>query len=80
VGEPTALPVGKELVAQIQRPDGSVFTAAAWKEWLLRRNLNPIEDEAFVLAGVDKADVPEGSTVEISQQDGSLAGEDHGEV
>jgi hypothetical protein len=66
---PTDLPVGRALKASIRRPDGSVLTAAAYKEWLLRRDPTPVEQEGFLLAGIYKGDVAIRSTVEIALKD-----------
>ncbi len=60
------LPVGRKLSAKVERPDGSVIEAAAYKEWLLRRAAPPSETEAFLLLSVEKADVPEGSIVTLA--------------
>ena len=62
----TGLPVGKPLRATVSRPDGSRFSVEAFKEWLLRRDCSPPEEvEAFLLRGVAKNDVPDGSTIEL---------------
>ena len=66
VDEVTDLPVGKKLAAVIHRPDGSTLRAEAFKEWLLRRTLDPIENEAFLLLGLTKDDVPVGSDLELT--------------
>ena len=66
VPEPTGLPVGKELRATVTCPDGSQFSAKAFKEWLLRRSPQPAENEAYLLYGVVKQDIPDGATVEVT--------------
>jgi len=65
IGETTELPVGKALCATVTRPDSSQLTAEAFKEWLLRRDQQPLESEAYLLSGIDESDVPEGCFVEI---------------
>jgi translation elongation factor EF-Tu-like GTPase len=65
IGQVTSLPVGKPLRATVSRPDGSRLSVEAFKEWLLRRDRSPPEVEAFLLKGVAKSDVPEGSTIEL---------------
>jgi hypothetical protein len=65
IGETTELPVGKALRATVTRPDSSQLTAEAFKEWLLRRDQQPLEREAYLLRGIDKSDIPDGSVVEI---------------
>ncbi len=59
----TSLPVGKRLSATVTREDGTTITAIAFKEWLLRRDPRPVENEAFLLRGLKKADVPVGSDI-----------------
>lgn len=59
----TSLPVGKRLSATVTREDGTTITAIAFKEWLLRRDPRPVENEAFLLRGLKKADVPIGSDI-----------------
>lgn len=58
IAETTDLPVGKPLKAVITHPDGQQISAPAFKEWLLRRSLEPIEGEAFLLRGLQIVDVP----------------------
>lgn len=62
----TSLPVGKKLLATITRADGTVLRADAYKEWLLRRNPEPLENEAFLLIGLSKIEVPIGSTLQVN--------------
>ncbi|WP_298747511.1 hypothetical protein [uncultured Brevundimonas sp.] len=54
----TSLPVAEELAAKVTRPDGSKLSASAFKEWLLRRTSEPLENEAFLLRSIDKAEIP----------------------
>jgi hypothetical protein len=61
----TDLPVGKTLRAAIIRPDLSMLRAEAFKEWVLRREPTPIENEAYLLLGIEKSDVPDGSFIDI---------------
>ncbi len=66
IGETTTLPVGKALRATVFRPDGSQFTVHAFKEWLLlRHDPRPFGKEAYLLRDIEKAQVPEGSTIEL---------------
>lgn len=65
IGETTGLPVGKALRATITRPDSSKVTTEAFKEWLLRREQQPLEKEAYLLRGIETSDIPDGSLVEI---------------
>ncbi|MDB5675635.1 MAG: hypothetical protein JWM65_2617 [Sphingomonas bacterium] len=65
VQAPTDLPVGKRLSAVITRGDGTTISATAYKEWLLRRDPELVEGEAFLLRGLRKTDVPVGSEVTL---------------
>ncbi len=65
IAQTTSLPVGKVLTATLVFPDGSRMDVEAYKEWLLRRIPEPIEKEAYLLRRVEKAQVPEGSTIEL---------------
>jgi hypothetical protein len=65
VAQTTNLPVGKALHATIVLPDGSHLKAEAYKEWFLRRIPQPIEKEAYLLRGIEKAQIPEGSFIEL---------------
>ncbi len=65
VDEPSSLPVGKRLKALVTLADGAILRAPAYKEWLLRRNLEKLESEAYLLHGLTKSDVPLGSNVEF---------------
>lgn len=63
IDQATELPVGRKLVATVLRPDGGIVSADAFKEWLLRRNPERVETEAFLLVGLSKSDAPIGSDV-----------------
>jgi hypothetical protein len=65
IGEKTDLPVGKALHATVFLPDGTQLSSQAFKEWVLRRDPNPFEKEAYLLHGVEKSQVPEGSSIEL---------------
>lgn len=65
----TDLPVGHELRAIVHCPDGSKFEAVAYKEWLLGHSSERLETEAFLLMGINKADVPEGAQIELVRAD-----------
>ncbi|AZO51136.1 MAG: hypothetical protein EOS58_02900 [Mesorhizobium sp.] len=59
--------MGQKLNAIVMRPDGSKTSTAAEKEYALRR-IDDVahEFEVFVLRHVDLADVPEGSTLDLT--------------
>ena len=65
ISEITELPVGKALRATVTRPDKSRISTEAFKEWLLRRDPLPRESEAYLLRGIEKAAIPDGSFLEI---------------
>ena len=65
IQEATDLPIGKALHATILSPDGSQITARAFKEYLLRHNPHPVEQEAYLLQGIEKDQIREGSSVEF---------------
>lgn len=65
VAQTTNLPVGEVLHATIVLPDGSRMKVQAYKEWLLPRTPEPIEKEAYLLLGVEMAQVPPRSTIEL---------------
>lgn len=64
--DPDPIPTEYRIQVQITRPDQSVFTAAAQREFA--RKVPPGEVIALLIAGVRKADVPVGSTVAILGQ------------
>jgi hypothetical protein len=59
----TGRPVGCAHRVQLLKPSGETVTTDAFKEWLLRRQPEPVESEAFVLKGVRKADIPAGTVL-----------------
>jgi hypothetical protein len=59
------LPVSRKLIARLHRPDGSSTEVVAYKDWLLRRTPTVHEVEGFLLVGVEKIDIPDGSSIEI---------------
>lgn len=65
IGETTELPVGRTLRATIIRPDSSKLVAEACKEFILRREPRPLEKEAYLVRGIEKSEIPDGSFVEI---------------
>jgi hypothetical protein len=67
IDETIDMGVGKELLAKITRPDGTVLEATAYQEWLLRRDPTPLEKTAFLLVGLEKSQVPIGSFIEVSK-------------
>ncbi|UTW45413.1 hypothetical protein KFE80_00305 [bacterium SCSIO 12696] len=54
---------GKEYKAQIKNSDGASIAVSAFKEWLLRRNSEPIEREAYLLKGVQKTEIAENAVI-----------------
>lgn len=65
ISGPTHLPLGKKLRAVITLPDSSQLIAEAFREWPLRRDAQPVEREAYLLCGIEKSALPEGSFVEF---------------
>lgn len=61
----TDLPTGRALKATLHLPDGSKVSCNAFKEWLLRRNAQPLEKEGFFLPGISSEQVPRGSRFEV---------------
>jgi len=55
------------LNAHITHPDGTTVRANASREWLRRHGATPIEREAFLLIGLVRADVPEGSELHLER-------------
>ena len=70
LGEATcdAVRVGKECEVIIITPLGRTIKAKGYKEWLLRRNPEPLESEAYLVEGVSKSDIPIGSVATITQK------------
>ena len=62
----TNLDVGKEYRARLYLQDASTIEATAFKEWILRRNIEPLEKEAFMLSGIKKEDIPSGTKIKLS--------------
>jgi len=65
INNTTELPSGKCLSARIISPDGKYFNTEAFKEWVLRKNPEPLDKEAFLLMGVEKDTLVEGSVIEF---------------
>jgi len=61
IGEATNRSVGKPHKVEVLKPTGENVRTEAFKEWLLRRATPPVEDEAYLLKGVSKIDIPPGS-------------------
>ena len=53
--------VGRPHPVEVVTPTGVVLRADAFKEWLLRRQPTPVENEAYMLRGLHKVDIPPGS-------------------
>jgi hypothetical protein len=66
LAEPTGLPAGRVLRARLHRPDGATLDADAYPERLLHRPAGPHGGEAFLLRGIEKQEVPVGSTIELA--------------
>lgn len=62
----TDLPVARRLRATIELADGRTLSAEASKEWFLIRQPVVRENEAFLLHGLNKDDVPIGSLIDLS--------------
>lgn len=56
----TGRDVGRALRVQVIKPSGETVSTEAFKEWLLRRQPEPHEKEAFMLKGFRKDDLPAG--------------------
>lgn len=65
IGATTELPVGRALRAKIIRPDSSKLVTEAFKELILRREPRPVEKEAYLVRGIEKSEIPDGSFVEL---------------
>lgn len=63
VDRPTGLPEGYRGTLVVIRPDGSTIRAEAFREHLLRRAAPVDGTVAWLLRGVELADVPIGSVV-----------------
>jgi hypothetical protein len=61
LGKATERDAGKPHRVEVALPSGRYLPATAFKEWLLRRGSNPAENEAFLLVGLRKGDIPAGS-------------------
>jgi hypothetical protein len=61
LGKATERDVGKPHRVEVALASGQRLSANAFKEWLLRRNSDPMESEAFLLPGLQKSDVPVGA-------------------
>lgn len=59
------LPAGYALHARIRLPDGSMFEAQAFREFLRRTEPHVHEREAFLLKGLARDSVPVGSSIEF---------------
>ena len=62
-----AISVGKECQIVIVTPSGQKLTRKGYKEWLLRRTPDPLENEAYLVVGISKSEVPVGSVATITQ-------------
>ena len=53
--------IGKAHPVEVITPTGEILRADAFKEHFLRRQLTPVENEAYMLRGLHKVDIPPGS-------------------
>ena len=53
--------VGRAHPVEVVTPAGKVLRADAFKEMVLRRHPTPVENEAYMLRGLHKVDIPPGS-------------------
>ena len=65
----TELPIGRCLDATIFHHDGKTETYDAWKEWLLRRSKEPVENEAFLIVDVTIEQIPNGGSITLQIKD-----------
>jgi len=66
IDQVTANPVGRTLCATVFCPDGSqMIVNKVFKEWVLSRHPKPFEKESYLLYGIDKSQIPEGSFIEV---------------
>jgi hypothetical protein len=61
IDEVTDRSVGKAHRVELIKPTGEIVGTEAFKERLLRRDHVPLESEAYLLKGIQKADIPPGS-------------------
>jgi hypothetical protein len=61
----TELPVNTRLIATVHRPDGSSAKVVAYKDRLLRRTPIMGGVEGFLLVGLERIDIPEGSSLDV---------------
>ena len=66
VNDTTDLPVGRRLSATVVRPDGRTIETDAFKEWVLRYTTEALENECFLLIGLNQDDVPIGSVLHLT--------------
>lgn len=59
------LPFDRRLVAKVYAPGKEVREVAAIKDRLLQRSPAPMLNEGFLLVGVDRSDLEDGTLVEI---------------
>ncbi len=63
---PTGRSVCRAHRVQVLKPWGETATTEASKEWLRRRATPaPVEDEAFLLKGMGKDDLPPGTLIQF---------------
>ncbi|MDD8024120.1 MAG: hypothetical protein PHX82_13550 [Paracoccaceae bacterium] len=65
----TDLPIGRCLEAKILQHAGKTETFDAWKEWLLRRSKEPLEDEGFLIVGATIEQIPIGGSIKLQIKD-----------
>ena len=68
VDKPTGRDVGRALRVELVKLSGEVVSTEAFKEYFLRRQPEPTENEAFMLKGLRKGDVPVGTVLRFPDQ------------
>ena len=65
----TSIGVGKSHSVEVMCPDGTVFTATCYKEWLLRRQPVVDEREGYLLINIEKSQIPIGSKIKFNEEE-----------
>lgn len=61
IAETTDRSVRHPHPVEVITPDGKVMKTEAYREFLLRSNPTPVEEEGYLLKGLHKPEVPTGS-------------------
>lgn len=62
----TDLPIGSRLIARLHVPGMEIREVAAYKDWLRPSPSKESSTEGFLLVGLDKSEIKDGTMVEIS--------------